>query len=416
MSGVGFVWSSSLYLCTRNKWNHTSAVHSLQRTWYTFPCKRSLLIQSCVSDGTLPSSSDSPKVTEHDQKANAPKQLYRPIDYPLHTEAYLSSEPIREALWKHTYERTQREEEADRNLQLLAEQVTLWRKQVEDALREQGVDPEKVFQEADAIFTPLEEAKKDAIQASIERGCPPDDIDLGDYPYIDVPDIPENLELENLGWVGLKDLGASPLPEMIEEMKSRRRGVVAKNSFRETASEEEDETDFSSTLSVPDFVQENKVYVKEGLGWRIGYEPFSTGEQCATVGSKDYLIAMNKEEFFHFRRLLMSLDHKLTDMTYHSSSSEQQEEVSSFRMMETTTTYPQNSNNGMEDHSPFMQPTPLMDLESDILRIQAFGRPNWFSLHVFLKRKRPVECSWDAEATQGLLKAIHEVDHVASLF
>jgi len=73
------------------------------------------------------------------------------------------------------------------------------------------------------------------------------------------------------------------------------------------------------------------------------------------VGSKDYLIAMNKEEFFHFRRLLMSLDHKLTDMTYHSSSSEQQEEVSSFRMMETTTTYPQNSNNGMEDHSPFMQ-------------------------------------------------------------
>jgi len=63
------------------------------------------------------------------------------------------------------------------------------------------VDPEKVFQEADAFFTPLEEAKKDAIQASIERGCPPDDIDLGDYPYIDVPDIPENLELENLGWV-----------------------------------------------------------------------------------------------------------------------------------------------------------------------------------------------------------------------
>lgn len=53
----------------------------------------------------------------------------------------------------------------------------------------------------------------------------------------------------------MKDLGASPLPEMIEEMKSRRRGVVAKNSFRETASEEEDETDFSSTLSVPDFVR-----------------------------------------------------------------------------------------------------------------------------------------------------------------
>lgn len=33
---------------------------------------------------------------------------------------------------------------------------------------------------------------------------------------------------------------------------------------------------------------------------------------------------MNRDEFFHFRRLLMSLDHKLTDMIYHSSELEEE--------------------------------------------------------------------------------------------
>ncbi|EME29273.1 hypothetical protein Gasu2_03610 [Galdieria sulphuraria] len=395
--------------------------YSLPPTTKTFNCnvKRTLSIRCCSSGDTSQSTTTDSQSTTSGRDAQASKKLYRVIDYPIHTEAYLGSEHIRESLWKYTYERTQREEEADRNLEQLAEQFNSLKKQVEDALREQGVDPKEAFQEADAIFTPAEEMTKDPIEASIERGCPPDDIDLGDYPYIDVPDIPENLELENLGWVGLKELGASPLPEMIEDIQARRSGVVGDTRSRvdETSSLEEEgengeDTDFASTSLVPDFAQENKVYVKEGLGWRIGYEPFSIGEQCATVGSKDYLITMNREEFFHFRRLLMSLDHKLTDMTYHSSESSEAFSNSHYVLDEHEKL---KSTNGMED-THFVEPYPIMDLESDVLRIQAFGRPSWFSLRIFLKRKRPVECSWDAEATQGLLKAVHEVDHVASLF
>lgn len=34
---------------------------------------------------------------------------------------------------------------------------------------------------------------------------------------------------------------------------------------------------------------------------------------------------------------------------------------------------------------------PILDLESDVLRVQAFGRPSWFSLRVVLKGKRPAE-------------------------
>ncbi|GJQ13587.1 hypothetical protein GpartN1_g5378.t1 [Galdieria partita] len=413
---------SSHFINTFNRQTFNRREVYLQSTTATFICpvrSRSLVAHCCASSDT-PTTSDPPSVTSNLDTKNS-KKLYRPIDYPIHTEAYLGSEPIRESLWKYTYERTQREEEADRNLEQLAQEFNVLKTQVEDALRKKAsaFDPKEAFEEADAIFTPMEEKRKDPILASIERGCPPDDIDLGDYPYIDVPDIPENLELENLGWVGLKELGASPLPEMIEDIQSRRSGVVEKTRSRRvdepsTFEDEEgdgEDIDLANTLSVPDFPQESKVYVKEGLGWRIGYEPYSTGEQCATVGSKEYLITMNREEFFHFRRLLMSLDHKLTDMTYHSSELSDEEFSSSHYVVEQS-----ESTNGMEDSRLFMETHPIMDLESDVLRIQAFGRPSWFSLRVFLKRKRPVECSWDAEATQGLLKAVHEVDHVASLF
>lgn len=51
----------------------------------------------------------------------------------------------------------------------------------------------------------------------------------------------------------MKELGASPLPEMIEDIQSRRKGVAGGNrSEMERLSEELEETDLASTCSVPE--------------------------------------------------------------------------------------------------------------------------------------------------------------------
>lgn len=117
---------NSLNFCWNNERHKFQSMRPKTTTF-----KTTLYIRCCASDTTQP------KRTTSDQADKATKKLYRPIDYPINTEAYLSSENIRESLWKFTYERTQREEEADRNLQLLADEFQTMRKSVEEALLEQ---------------------------------------------------------------------------------------------------------------------------------------------------------------------------------------------------------------------------------------------------------------------------------------
>eukprot|EP00871_Galdieria_phlegrea_P000845 jgi/Galph1/1761/GphlegSOOS_G455.1 len=414
-SGHGEVPNSSLNHDSIGSFTCQAFRLPVKGRFYENPNKRSNYY--CTVDNENASSKSSTGQEQQNEK-----NLYRPLSYPVNTEAYLSSEPIREALWKYTFERSQREEEADKALEELGKEVKELRKEIESLLDREGVDPQQAFKEADEVLTPYEQVLDDPVAAAIKRGCPPDDIDTGDYPYIDVPDIPENLELENLGWVGMKQMGANPLPEMIDDMWRRRHGVARKNkvvsspdsALKELENDEDEwDQDAEGSSIYNEQNVESKIYVKEGLGWRIGYEPFCKDDQCATVGSKDYLITMNKEEFFHFRRLLMSLDHKVVDMLYHSADSSSDGYVDN----EATQHFFVNPHeeevpNGAIDSELGRI---ILDLESDVVRVQALGSLSWFSLRVFLKRKRPVECSWDPEATKGLLQAIHEVDSVAGL-
>ncbi|TVQ23881.1 MAG: DUF1818 family protein [Leptolyngbya sp. DLM2.Bin15] len=110
--------------------------------------------------------------------------------------------------------------------------------------------------------------------------------------------------------------------------------------------------------------------VKEGDGWRLGWNPASE-PFVGLVGGAGWAMELTREEWQDFCRLVLQLAETLEQMSHELMDEERI----------------------------------CCDVESDRLWLEAEGYPHAYELHIILRQGRRAEGTWAAEAVPGLVQA-----------
>ncbi|EKQ71039.1 protein of unknown function DUF1818 [Leptolyngbyaceae cyanobacterium JSC-12] len=114
--------------------------------------------------------------------------------------------------------------------------------------------------------------------------------------------------------------------------------------------------------------------IKSGTGWRIGWNPMA--EQFkGLVGTDDWSLELTEAEFSDFCRLLNQLVHTITTM---------QAEL-------------------MDEEAI------AVEVESDLLWLEAEGYPHAYTLHLILLTGRRGEGCWQSGAIMPLWQAVQSI-------
>lgn len=113
-----------------------------------------------------------------------------------------------------------------------------------------------------------------------------------------------------------------------------------------------------------------KRLVKQGAGWRLGWNPEAINYQ-GLVGGDDWAIELTEAELEDFCRLLRQLTQTMSQM---ASELMDQEKIA-------------------------------CETQSELIWMEAEGFPSSYSLHFILNTGRCCEGSWDAQAVPSLLQA-----------
>jgi Domain of unknown function (DUF1818) len=113
-----------------------------------------------------------------------------------------------------------------------------------------------------------------------------------------------------------------------------------------------------------------KRLAKQGLGWRLGWNPEAVDYQ-GLVGGDDWAIELTGEELEDFCRLLAQLAQTISQM---ASELMDEEQIA-------------------------------CEAQTDLMWMQVEGFPSAYSLHFILNTGRGAEGSWNAQSVTGLLPA-----------
>lgn len=142
-----------------------------------------------------------------------------------------------------------------------------------------------------------------------------------------------------------------------------------------------------------------KQFVLAGEGYRVGYDPESPRSYCGMVGTSEWLLALDRDEVGHLKRLLLALKKKMRRIASGEEDPPKKGNVGRARR----------SGDGMfhERVSSWEGDTPVsVELESKLMWVQAFGIPESYGVRVILMERRQVEGVWPASVVPGLLSAV----------
>jgi hypothetical protein len=111
--------------------------------------------------------------------------------------------------------------------------------------------------------------------------------------------------------------------------------------------------------------------LKEGPGWRLGWDPQAT-DFPALVGGSDWALELRAGEFADLRRLALQLAETMAAMADELMAEERL----------------------------------CCEAESEQLWLEVEGFPQAYALRLILQQGRRAELSWSPEATAALLQAI----------
>lgn len=142
-----------------------------------------------------------------------------------------------------------------------------------------------------------------------------------------------------------------------------------------------------------------KQFVFAGDGYRVGYDPESPRSYCGMVGTSEWLLALDRDEVGHLKRLLLALKKKMQRIASGEEDPPKKGNVGRARR----------SGDGMfhERVSSWEGDTPVsVELESKLMWVQAFGVPDAYGVRVILMERRQAEGVWPAAVVPGLLSAV----------
>ncbi|GAB0496088.1 hypothetical protein MMPV_007398 [Pyropia vietnamensis] len=142
-----------------------------------------------------------------------------------------------------------------------------------------------------------------------------------------------------------------------------------------------------------------KQFVISGEGYRVGYDPESPRSYCGMVGTSEWLLALDRDEVGHLKRLLLALKKKMRRIASGEEDPPKKGNIGRARR----------SGDGMfhERVSSWEGDTPVsVELESKLMWVQAFGIPESYGVRVILMERRQVEGVWPAAVVPGLLSAV----------
>lgn len=116
--------------------------------------------------------------------------------------------------------------------------------------------------------------------------------------------------------------------------------------------------------------------LKQGLGWRIGWNPLATTYQ-GLLGGENWALELTEAEFNDFCRLLQQLDETMTLMADELMDSERI----------------------------------ACEAESDLLWLEVEGYPHSYSLRLILNHGRRCEGNWPQEVVRELVQAIRTLKY-----
>jgi len=142
-----------------------------------------------------------------------------------------------------------------------------------------------------------------------------------------------------------------------------------------------------------------KQFVMEGDGYRVGYDPESPRSYCGMVGTSEWLLALDRDEVGHLKRLLLALKKKMRRIASGEEEPPKKGNIGHARR----------SGDGMfhERVSSWEGDIPVsVELESKLMWVQAFGVPEAYGIRVILMERRQAEGVWPAAVVPGLLSAV----------
>lgn len=142
-----------------------------------------------------------------------------------------------------------------------------------------------------------------------------------------------------------------------------------------------------------------KQFVYAGDGYRVGYDPESPRSYCGMVGTSEWLLALDRDEVGHLKRLLLALKKKMRRIASGEEDPPKKGNIGRARR----------SGDGMfhERVSSWEGDTPVsVELESKLMWVQAFGIPEAYGVRVILMERRQAEGVWPAAVVPGLLSAV----------
>lgn len=114
-----------------------------------------------------------------------------------------------------------------------------------------------------------------------------------------------------------------------------------------------------------------KRFLKSGQGWRLGWNPDGNVYQ-GLVGTDQWAIELTEAEFKDFARLVRQLQEAIAQIA---------EELMTEEKI-------------------------ALEVESELIWLEAEGYPHCYSLHLILQQGRRAEGTWSAEVVSPLLEAL----------
>ena len=141
-------------------------------------------------------------------------------------------------------------------------------------------------------------------------------------------------------------------------------------------------------------------WVQKGRGYRVGYDPDAPDSFCGMVGTEQWLLALDKQETRHFKRLVTAVARKMARIDRGDERPPGPRATPAVRR----------SGDGMFNERVALTEGAgcSVEMESKLMWVQAVGKPRLgaYSLRVILMEKRQSEGYWAPDVVPAMLVAV----------
>lgn len=145
-------------------------------------------------------------------------------------------------------------------------------------------------------------------------------------------------------------------------------------------------------------------YVQKGRGFRVGYDPDAPESFCAMLGNEHWLLALDKQEIKHFKRLVTAVARKMARI---DRGDEKPPAVKANPAV-------RRSGDGMFSERVLSTDGAgcSVEMESKLMWVQAVGKTRLgaYALRVIFMEKRQSEGYWEPEVVPGMLVAVAKLE------